>query len=157
MAPIAGLAAPANGAPSISTRGENLCSRYQSPPKLCTPDPRVTVEETAKRAQKFFKAFVIDGDAKTMFSFIDNVYIQNHPGYQSGPQVIWPLFCNGQPVGNATSKSCFDASTNMSYASYGVVDRWRWVDGCVHEHWDQNETLPSPARCYKPKFTLGRW
>lgn len=22
----------------------------------------------------------------------------------------------------------------MSYASYGVVDRWRWVDGCVHEH-----------------------
>lgn len=22
----------------------------------------------------------------------------------------------------------------MSYAQYSTTDRWRWVDGCVHEH-----------------------
>ncbi|KAI8952819.1 hypothetical protein F4801DRAFT_189283 [Xylaria longipes] len=22
----------------------------------------------------------------------------------------------------------------MSYARYSTTDRWRWVDGCVHEH-----------------------
>lgn len=74
VAPIVGLAAPTNEAPSFA-RGENLCSQYKSPPKLCVPDKSVTVEETAKRAYQFYKAFVIDGDARTMFSFIDNSYI----------------------------------------------------------------------------------
>jgi hypothetical protein len=74
VAPIAGLAAPASEAPSYA-RGENLCSQYKSPPKICTPDPTVTVAETAKRAYQFYKAFVVDGDARTMFSLIDDSYI----------------------------------------------------------------------------------
>lgn len=78
LAPIAGLAAPASEAPS-QVRGDNLCNQYKSPPQLCTPDPTVTVEETALRAYKFYKAFVIDGDAKTMFSLIDNVYVVRPP------------------------------------------------------------------------------
>jgi hypothetical protein len=60
---------------SMHGRGENLCSKYKSPPQLCTPDASVTVEETAQRAYKFYKAFVLDGDARTMFSLIDNSYI----------------------------------------------------------------------------------
>ena len=74
VAPIAGHAAPASHVPS-NARGDNLCNQYKSPPKLCTPDPGVTVEETAKRAYQFYKAFVVDGDARTMFSLIDNAYI----------------------------------------------------------------------------------
>jgi hypothetical protein len=74
IAPIAGFAAPA-GQVSYHARGDNLCNQYKSPPKLCTPDATVTVEETAKRAYQFYKAFVVDGDAKTMFSLIDNAYI----------------------------------------------------------------------------------
>ncbi|KAJ4360272.1 uncharacterized protein N0V89_000832 [Didymosphaeria variabile] len=74
VAPIAGFAAPACEAPTYA-RGENLCSQYKSPPQLCTPDPTVTVEETAKRAYQFYKAFVVDGDARTMFALIDNAYI----------------------------------------------------------------------------------
>lgn len=74
IAPIAGFAAPA-GQVSTFARGDNLCNLYKSPPKLCTPDATVTVEETAKRAYQFYKAFVVDGDARTMFSLIDNAYI----------------------------------------------------------------------------------
>jgi hypothetical protein len=60
---------------------------------------------------------------------------QHHQGYANGPQAIWSLFCNGQPVGTASNSAwCFDAATNMSYARYSTVDRWRWVGGCVHEH-----------------------
>ncbi|KAF2706926.1 hypothetical protein K504DRAFT_362823, partial [Pleomassaria siparia CBS 279.74] len=148
LAPITGFAAPvgeSHGA--LDKKGENLCNQYKSPPALCTPDPTVSVEETAKKAYNFYKSFVVDGDARTMFSLIDN---QHHAGYSDGPQAIWSIFCNGQPVGTATNSAwCFDASTNMSYARYSTTDRWRWVDGCVHEHWDTGEKIPSPDKCYK--------
>lgn len=186
VAPIIGYAAPTGDVPSLE-RGDNLCSQYKAPPQICTPNPNVTVEETAKRAYQFYKAFVIDGDARTMFSLIDNSYIvrcdifqtdfrpktnrsqQHHPGYANGPQAIWSLFCNGKPVGSASSSAwCFDASTNMSYARYSTTDRWKWVDGCVHEHvsnielslmhcayhfkWDQGEKIPT-EKCYKLNST----
>jgi predicted SnoaL-like aldol condensation-catalyzing enzyme len=154
LAPIGSLAAPAGDALSVPqfqplyARGENLCS-LKSPPQLCTPNASVTVEETALRAYQFYRAFVVDGDPRTMFSLIDNVYQQHHPGYASGPQAIWSLFCNGRSLGTEQSTSwCFDASTNMSYAQYSTTDRWRWVGGCVHEHWDQGERIPKD-KCYK--------
>ncbi|TPX17528.1 uncharacterized protein E0L32_003171 [Thyridium curvatum] len=153
LAPSAGLAVPLADN-SLSTRAprENLCSLKQ-PPELCKPDPSVTVEETAQRAYEFYKAFVVDGDPRKMFSLIDSTYKQHHAGYADGPGAIWSLFCNGRPAGTAAnSKWCFDASTNMSYAQYGVTDRWRWVDGCVHEHWDQGERIPAD-KCYKLNTT----
>ncbi|KAI0393094.1 hypothetical protein F5Y17DRAFT_433664 [Xylariaceae sp. FL0594] len=132
---------------------ENLCS-LPSPPTLCQPDASVSVEETARRAYRFYRAFVVDGDPRTMFSLIDSSYIQHHPGYASGPQTIWPLFCAGNKIGTEEATAwCFDAGTNMSYARYSTTDRWRWVGGCVHEHWDQGETIPSADRCYKLNTT----
>jgi hypothetical protein len=74
LAPTTGLAAPVSDA-GLYGRGENLCSQYKSPPQLCKPDPSVTVAQTAQRAYNFYKAFVLDGDARTMFSLIDNSYI----------------------------------------------------------------------------------
>ncbi|KAJ2981462.1 hypothetical protein NUW58_g6683 [Xylaria curta] len=163
LAPIS-LAAPARDVSLHNEpfyKRENLCN-LKAPPALCKPDPTVSVEETALRAYKFYRAFVVDGDPRTMFSLIDSSYIrlisdsakqQHHPGYQSGPNVIWPLFCNGNKLGSEKSTAwCFDASTNMSYARYSTTDRWRWVDGCVHEHWDQGESIPT-AKCYKLNTT----
>jgi len=72
LAPAVGLAAPAQEG-ALMTR-ENLCS-LKAPPALCTPNPATTVEETAKRAYQFYKAFVVDGNPKLMFSLIDSVYI----------------------------------------------------------------------------------
>jgi len=78
-----GLAAPALAAPAsddltgfyehFHAKRENLCS-LKAPPVLCTPNSSVTVEETAIRAYKFYRAFVVDGDPRAMFSHIDNVY-----------------------------------------------------------------------------------
>lgn len=73
------LAAPAAvvlGAPSNNCQNgkrENLCS-LSAPPALCQPNASVTVEETALRAYQFYRAFVVDGDPKTMFSLIDSTY-----------------------------------------------------------------------------------
>ncbi|CZT05189.1 hypothetical protein WAI453_005472 [Rhynchosporium graminicola] len=133
--------------PSLNKR-ENLCN-LKAPPALCQPDPSITVAQTAQRAFDFYRAFVVDGDPRKMFSLIDSVYQQHHPGYSSGPQAIWSLFCAGNKMGTASNTDwCFDASTNMSYAQYPNVDRWRWVDGCVHEHWDQGEKMPAKGKCF---------
>src|SRR5262245_16395300 len=75
LAPIAGFAAPTSEVSSFYDlyKRENLCS-MNKPPALCQPNSSVTVEETAVRAYKFYRAFVVDGDPRTMFSLIDNVY-----------------------------------------------------------------------------------
>ncbi|PKS05525.1 hypothetical protein jhhlp_008200 [Lomentospora prolificans] len=149
LAPVAIFAAPATLYEEILEKRENLCN-LSAPPEICQPNSSVTVEETALRAYQFYRAFVVDGDPRTMFSLIDDVYKQNSPGYQSGPNAIWPLFCGGRIIGTEQSTGwCFDASTNMSYARYSTVDRWRWVDGCVHEHWDQGERMPPQESCYE--------
>ncbi|KAK6071551.1 hypothetical protein SCUP234_09662 [Seiridium cupressi] len=154
LVPTLSFAAPADHDASLpylsglhQKRG-NLCN-LTMPPALCQPNPSVTVEETASRAYKFYRAFVVDGDPRTMFSLIDSTYKQHHPGYTDGPDAIWPLFCSGPTFGTERNTTwCFDASSNMSYAQYSTTDRWLWVDGCVHEHWDQNETIPL-GKCYK--------
>jgi len=85
LAPMTALAAPA-GEPSseiaagdewMYKRQQNLCS-LKAPPVLCQPNSSVTVEETAERAYRFYRAFVVDGNATAMFSLIDNVYKVSH-------------------------------------------------------------------------------
>ncbi|KAI2612575.1 uncharacterized protein GGS25DRAFT_124873 [Hypoxylon fragiforme] len=71
LAPTVGLAAPF---PFGLFARDNLCS-LKSPPELCQPDPSVTTEETAQRAYDFYRAFVVDGDPRKMFSLIDSSYI----------------------------------------------------------------------------------
>ena len=70
LAPVLTLAAPAA---DLHAR-ENLC-HLSSPPEICQPDATVTVEETARRAYQFYRAFVVDGDPRLMFSLIDKDYI----------------------------------------------------------------------------------
>lgn len=76
LAPLS-LAAPAGDVsirPHPFYKRENLCN-LNAPPALCQPDPTVTVEETAQRAYNFYRAFVVDGDPRTMFSLIDSSYL----------------------------------------------------------------------------------
>jgi hypothetical protein len=81
FAPLTSLAAPSSdvfiSAGAKHSEGlkerDNLCS-LKAPPVLCQPNSTVTVEETAQRAYKFYRAFVVDGDPKTMFSLIDSTY-----------------------------------------------------------------------------------
>jgi len=73
---MTGLAAPASDVLSneeFLAKRENLCS-LKAPPVICQANSTVSVAETALRAYKFYRAFVVDGDPKTMFSLIDSVY-----------------------------------------------------------------------------------
>lgn len=76
IAPIAVLAVPARewvtDHHAIYSR-ENLCN-LKAPPVICQPNSSVTVAETAQRAYDFYRAFVVDGDPRKMFSLIDSVY-----------------------------------------------------------------------------------
>ncbi|KAI0113486.1 hypothetical protein F4814DRAFT_449933 [Daldinia grandis] len=147
LAPTISSAAPVAHDGALVKR-ENLCN-LKAPPALCQPDPSITVEETAQRAYDFYRAFVVDGDPRKMFSLIDSTYKQHHPGYASGPNNIWGIFCSGNKLGSEQNTAwCFDAGTNMSYAQYSTTDRWLWLDGCVHEHWDQGERIPTD-KCYQ--------
>jgi hypothetical protein len=81
LAPFKCLASPAShlviSNPALHDvnlhKRDNLCS-LKTPPVLCQPKSSVTIDETALRAYNFFRAFVVDGDPKTMFSFIDSTY-----------------------------------------------------------------------------------
>lgn len=77
LGPITGLAYPtAESTVSNSNaldKRENLCS-MKTPPVICQANSSVTVAETAARAYKFYRAFVVDGDPRTMFSLIDSTY-----------------------------------------------------------------------------------
>jgi len=88
LAPLGALAAPTDPtAVSDLVKRENLC-HLKAPPVLCTPNASVTVEETAIRAYKFYRAFVTDGDPRTMFSLMDNVYQVKSTG-----QVVTRISC----------------------------------------------------------------
>jgi len=76
LVPITCLAAPSSHLNDGLNKRDNLCS-LKAPPVLCTPNASVTVDETALRAYKFYRAFVVDGDPKTMFSLIDSTYKVN--------------------------------------------------------------------------------
>lgn len=77
-----------------------MCN-LKAPPALCEPDGSVTAEETAERAYKFYKAFVLDGDPAAMFSYIDSSYIVSH-----FPMVLALLY--------RTSAQDTDCDTNLS-------------------------------------------
>lgn len=83
IAPIGSLAAPSSDVSARSdissqydflNKRENLCN-LKAPPALCQPNASVTVDETALRAYQFYRAFVVDGDPRKMFSLIDSSYI----------------------------------------------------------------------------------
>lgn len=76
LAPTISSAAPVAHDDALIKR-ENLCN-LKAPPALCQPDPSVTVEETAQRAYDFYRAFVVDGDPRKMFSLIDSTYTVSH-------------------------------------------------------------------------------
>jgi hypothetical protein len=77
LAPLAVLAAPTSydtyDSYDVLSKRENLCN-LKEPPVTCQPNATVSVEETARRAYQFYRAFVVDGDPRTMFSLIDSVY-----------------------------------------------------------------------------------
>ena len=126
LAPVGSLAAPAGDAASVPQfqplyARENLCN-LKAPPQLCTPNASVTVEETALRAYQFYRAFVVDGDPRTMFSLIDNVYQVSLIRLQVNPakSVVWTTETAG--ISNTTPAT--RAARRRSGRSFATGGRW---------------------------------
>jgi hypothetical protein len=128
LAPVS-LAAPAR---DVSLRHEpfykreNLCN-LSAPPALCQPDPTISVEETALRAYKFYRAFVVDGDPRTMFSLIDSSYIVS--GYPKSELAQCRTCIRGRteadqlipPNSNIIQDSKYSSGSNSSRAGPSTV------------------------------------
>ncbi|EOA85494.1 hypothetical protein ACJQWK_07092 [Exserohilum turcicum] len=145
LAPLAVLAAPME-----AQAGSNmLVERQSTPPKPapCVPNPKTTVEQTKQRAQAFAQAFIYHPNITEAFTYINSGYINHNPSVKNGFDNAWDVLA---PIGNQQKitplKTAFQSPQSwLNYKSdFGeVVDRYRWEDGCIAEHWDQGETFPT--------------
>ncbi|KAI5855070.1 hypothetical protein GGS23DRAFT_445888 [Durotheca rogersii] len=143
-APLAALAAPvpvplAAVAALIARQGTSkFCERI-------TPAP--SAEETEKRFNEFADLFLVKKDVYKAFEYILPEYINHNPLAQNGAQnalnILGPIW-GSQSITVLATK--FEGP--MSWLNYRsgfgtIVDRYRWEDGCIIEHWDQGERFPA--------------
>ncbi|KAK0634540.1 hypothetical protein B0T17DRAFT_502185 [Bombardia bombarda] len=155
LAPLAAvLAAPT--AISITTSIESPSKTVQNrgevavvTPVFCQPIvPAPTEEETEARFQKFAHAFIDTKNLTEAFEYISPGYINHNPSAQNGAaaalDILGPIW---DRVTITPIRRTFEGEMgwlNYRTDEFGeVVDRYRWEDGCIAEHWDQNEPYPS--------------
>ncbi|KAI0381425.1 hypothetical protein F5Y04DRAFT_81888 [Hypomontagnella monticulosa] len=133
-APLVALAAPI----VVPRQTAKFCTRI-------TPAP--TAEETEARFNEFADQFLVKKDVYKAFEYILPEYINHNPMAQNGAQnaldilaPIWP----SQSITVLRTKFEGEFSWLNYRNSFGeIVDRYRWEDGCIIEHWDQGETFPT--------------
>ncbi|KAI0165130.1 hypothetical protein GGR52DRAFT_95643 [Hypoxylon sp. FL1284] len=138
-APLAALAAPL---PSIAA----LLAR-QGTAKFCeriTPAP--SPEETEARFNEFADLFLVQKDIYGAFEYILPEYINHNPSAENGAQnaldILAP-FWDSQTIEVLRTKFEGEMSWLNYKSGFGeIVDRYRWEDGCIIEHWDQGEQYP---------------
>ncbi|KAI5920927.1 hypothetical protein F4810DRAFT_680286 [Camillea tinctor] len=119
----------------------------QGTSKFCTRIiPAPTEEETEARFNAFENLFLVKKDVYAAFEYILPEYINHNPLAENGAQnaldILGPIWAN-QSITVLRTK--FEG--NMSWLNYKsgfgeIVDRYRWEDGCIIEHWDQGEQFP---------------
>ncbi|KAI1385894.1 uncharacterized protein F4822DRAFT_356862 [Hypoxylon trugodes] len=120
----------------------------QGTSKFCTRiTPTPTDEETENRFNEFEDLFLVKKDVYKAFEYILPEYINHNPAAQNGAQnaldILAPIW-GSQSITVLRTK--FEG--NMSWLNYKnsmgeIVDRYRWEDGCIIEHWDQGEVFPT--------------
>lgn len=132
--------------PPTKALDERQGCRVTTPVPCAYISPPPTEAETAARHELFFDAFINKKNLSEAFKYIDNVYKNHNPmARRGGPKealdILGGIWCN-QNFRNA--KSAFRG--DMGYVKYNnIVDRFRWKDGCITEHWDSGETWPAWA------------
>ncbi|KAI0892419.1 hypothetical protein F4806DRAFT_239343 [Annulohypoxylon nitens] len=124
-----------------------LCAPKCGTSKFCTRIiPAPPSEVTEARFNEFAYLFLVKKDINSAFHFILPEYINHNPAVQNGAQnaldLLGPIWAN-QSITVLGTK--FEG--NMSWLNYQspfgtIVDRFRWEDGCIAEHWDQGEKFP---------------
>ncbi|KAF3059235.1 putative snoal-like polyketide cyclase family protein [Daldinia childiae] len=120
----------------------------QGTSKFCTRiTPAPSAEETEKRFNEFADLFLVKKDVYKAFEYILPEYINHNPlaedGAQNALDILGPIWGN-QSITVLRTKFGGEMSWLNYKNSFGeIVDRFRWEDGCIIEHWDQGETFPT--------------
>ncbi|KAH7011145.1 hypothetical protein EDB80DRAFT_571490 [Ilyonectria destructans] len=104
-----------------------------------------------KRFNKFANAFIVKKNLTEAFEYISSIYINHNPLADDGPNAALDVLGPIWPSLNITVlRTTFKG--NMGWLNYNVsglgevVDRFRWEDGCIVEHWDQGEVYPTKTK-----------
>ncbi|KAI2471571.1 hypothetical protein F4781DRAFT_429260 [Annulohypoxylon bovei var. microspora] len=134
-------------APLMALAAPN-CVKRQGTSQFCTRiTPAPPQEVTDARFNEFAYLFLVKKDIYAAFTYILPEYINHNPAVQNGAQNALNFL--GSILGNQTftvlrTKIEGDMSWLNYQSSFGtIVDRFRWEDGCIIEHWDENETFPA--------------
>ncbi|KAI1100898.1 hypothetical protein F4804DRAFT_28507 [Jackrogersella minutella] len=127
----------ATAAPTEKRQESKFCTRISpAPPK----------EVTEKRFHEFADYFLVKLDIYKAFEYILPEYINHNPQAEDGAQnaldLLSPFWAN-QTLTVLRTKFEGPMSWLNYESSFGtIVDRFRWEDGCIIEHWDQGEVFP---------------
>ncbi|TLS25011.1 hypothetical protein PpBr36_07333 [Pyricularia pennisetigena] len=124
--------------PKTPTARATFCEKMVPPP---------SDEETAARFAKFADAFIVRKDIDAAFSYIAPEYINHNPAAQNGAQFAYdllkPLWASQQITVLGTLYRHPQGWLNYRSSIGTIVDRYRWEGGCIVEHWDAGEQMPT--------------
>ncbi|KAH6962788.1 hypothetical protein DER45DRAFT_590699 [Fusarium avenaceum] len=116
------------------------------PCKALSPPP--TKHETKKRFHCFANAFLLSKNLTKAFSYITKGYINHNPFADDGFDAAFDFLAPVWPTTNISlHRTLFRG--NMGWLNYNasgvgeVIDRFRWENGCIVEHWDVGEVWPA--------------
>ncbi|KAF2791261.1 hypothetical protein K505DRAFT_419254 [Melanomma pulvis-pyrius CBS 109.77] len=147
LAPLGALAAPA-AYPIEHAAVEQRQNRPAKPKPCVAIVPAPSVNETLARFNKFAQAFIYKKNITEAFEYISKEYINHNPAAQNGFDSAWnilsPIWGSQSITPLRTTFKDPQGWLNYRTGSFGeVVDRFRWADGCIAEHWDQGEKYPT--------------
>ncbi|EHA56971.1 hypothetical protein MGG_06861 [Pyricularia oryzae 70-15] len=124
--------------PEMLRARATFCEKMNPPP---------SEEETATRFAEFADAFIFEKDIDAAFSYIAPEYINHNPAAQNGAQFVYDLLKPFWASQNITVLGTLyrhpQGWLNYRSAFGTIVDRYRWDGGCIVEHWDSGEQMPT--------------
>ncbi|KAH8842267.1 hypothetical protein MCOR27_002271 [Pyricularia oryzae] len=124
--------------PEMLRARATFCEKMNPPP---------SEEETATRFAEFADAFIFEKDIDAAFSYIAPEYINHNPAAQNGAQFAYDLLKPFWASQNITVLGTLyrhpQGWLNYRSAFGTIVDRYRWDGGCIVEHWDAGEQMPT--------------
>ncbi|KAF5574275.1 snoal-like polyketide cyclase family [Fusarium pseudocircinatum] len=103
---------------------------------------------TSQRFHQFVNDFVVKNDLSGAFSFISSNYKNHHPGAGDGPDAAWELLSPIWPdtifqLRRTMFKGNFGWLNYHSSTAGEIIDKFRWENGCIVEHWNDGEVWPT--------------
>ncbi|KAI8711674.1 hypothetical protein NCS52_01431600 [Fusarium sp. LHS14.1] len=143
------LSMPGDATAQHLSRGLITRQTLVAPPPCEPIYPPPSEFETKHRFNCFANAFLITKNLTEAFQYISKGYINHNPFVtQNGSQAAFDFLAPIWPTTNITfHRKLFRG--DMGRVNYNtpfagdIIDRFRWEDGCIVEHWDVGEVWPT--------------